>query len=776
MARFAHYVSCSRQASPAPTDHLRGIRRFLPSGRGAPCRGADAYCRSALAVAASICTASAWSQGAPGSEGPASAPLPSARSPVGVTLPARLDPVTVTGRLAPVASASGWGVLPLADTPLQATVLSAEQLKDLGIARLADITATDPAVSDAYNAVGYYDFLTVRGFVLDNRFNFRRDGLPINAETVIPLDNKGAVEILKGITGLQAGTSTPGGLVNYVVKRPLDAPLRSASLEWQQPGTVTGAVDLSQRFGVDAAFGLRLNAAAARLDPWVRASQGNRQSFALAADWRLGRDTRLEAEIETSHQTQPSQPGFSLLGDAVPSPGDPRINLNDQSWSQPVVFHGTTGSLRWQQQLGSDWRFVAHAMTQQLRTDDRLAYPFGCSSEGNYDRYCSNGSLDFYDFRSDNERRRSDALQVTLEGRTTTGPLGHRLAFGVLESRFRSRLQPRVDDSMIVGQGSVDGATPIPTLPALGTVPNTNRNERSTELSLRDAVALTEHLTAWLGLRHTRISRDSIGTDGSEPTAYLQSFNTPFVAASYAVAPQQLVYASWGQGVESEVTPNRPIYSNAGQPLPSLKSRQTEVGWKGATERFSWNVAVFDIVRPYFGDLCNTNDTGTGNDVGTCTHAVDGSERHRGLEAGGSARLGPVTLSGGIQWLRARREGSAVAADNDLQPTNVPARTAKLGAFYDVASVPGLRWQANLMVESRRIVLPDNSVSIPAVTRVDGGLRYATQRGNTLFVWRAGIDNLLDRRAWRESPYQFSHVYLYPLAPRTARLSVEVSV
>ena len=732
------------------------------------------HCRCVVAAAASTVVAAAWSQVPDGPTTGAASPPSASRPPNGGAPPARLDTVTVTSRVVPVASVSGWGDLPLADTPLQATVLNAEQMRDFGIARLADITAIDPAVSDAYNAVGYYDYLTVRGFVLDNRFNFRRDGLPINAETAIPLDNKGAIEILKGITGLQAGTSTPGGLVNYVVKRPLDTPLRAASLEWRQPGNVTGAVDISQRFGVDAAFGVRMNAAAARLDSWVRSSTGNRQAFAVAADWRLGRDTLLEAEIESSHQSQPSQPGFSMLGNIVPPPGDPRINLNDQPWTQPVVFHATTGSLRWQQRLTSDWRFVAHAMTQHLRSDDRLAYPFGCSSEGNYDRYCSDGSFDLYDFHSDNERRRSDALQFTLEGRAATGPIGHRLAFGLLETRFRSRLQPQLDDNVIVGQGTVDGATLIPNLPALDTVANTDRSERSTELSLRDAVALTDHLTAWLGLRHTRIARSSVATDGSEPTAYHQSFNTPFAAVSYAVAPQQLLYASWGRGVESEVVPNRAKYSNAGQPLPSLQSRQTEVGLKGASERFAWNVAWFDIVRPYFGDFGSCADAVPCQ--GAVVRAVDGSERHRGVEASGSARLGALTVGGGIQWLRARRQGSASTAENGLTPTNVPARTAKLGVGYDVASVPGLRWQANLMFESRRMVLPDNSASIPAVTRVDAGARYATLLGGTRITWRAGIDNLFDRRAWRESPYEYGHVYLYPLAPRTLRLSVETSL
>jgi iron complex outermembrane receptor protein len=62
----------------------------------------------------------------------------------------------------------------------------------------------------------------MRGFTLDNRFNYRRDGLPISAETSLPLDNKERIEILKGTSGIQAGTSAPGGLVNYVIKRPTE--------------------------------------------------------------------------------------------------------------------------------------------------------------------------------------------------------------------------------------------------------------------------------------------------------------------------------------------------------------------------------------------------------------------------------------------------------------------------------------------------------------------------------------------------------------------------
>jgi iron complex outermembrane recepter protein len=298
-----------------------------------------------------------------------------------------LEPVTVTGRAVPSLNIGGWGDAPLNKSPFQASIVTAEQMRDRGVQRLSDLTRIDPSVSDAYNTEGYWDYLTVRGFVIDNRFNYRRDGLPINAETRIALDNKDRIEILKGTSGLQAGTSAPGGLVNFVVKRPTDLASRVASLGWRQSGSIMGAVDINQRFGVNEALGLRLNAAAERLNPQVRNAQGHRHLLALAGDWRLSADTLLEAEFETSHRSQPSVPGFSLLGSKVPNPVDPRINLNNQPWSLPVVLDGNTASIRLSQKLAPGWRATLHAATQQLTSQDRIAFPYGCSAEGNYDRY-----------------------------------------------------------------------------------------------------------------------------------------------------------------------------------------------------------------------------------------------------------------------------------------------------------------------------------------------------------------------------------------------------
>jgi iron complex outermembrane receptor protein len=683
-----------------------------------------------------------------------------------------LPRVTVTGP-APVASIGGWGDVPLAKVPYQATLITGETMQNNGIQRLADIVKIDPAVSDSYNAEGYWDYLTVRGYVIDNRFNYRRDGLPISAETILPLNNKESIEVLKGTSGLQAGTSAPGGLVNLVVKRPTnDEPLRNIRLGWKENGSVGAAVDLSQRFGVDNAFGVRINASHEALDPKVHETHGQSTQFAIAADWRIGSGTLIEVEAENSHRRQRSVPGMSMQGNNVPAPRDPRINLNNQPWSEPVVMDGNTASVRVTQKLSDDWKVTAHGGTQRLRTDDRLAYPFGCTDANGLDyygdRFCPDGTYDMYDFRSDNERRRTDALELAAHGKFDTFGLAHAVSFGGLRSRVDNRFQGQAYN--FAGTGNVDG-TAIGVADPTPSGNNTNRDEDSNELFLRDALKLSSRLTAWLGVRHTRLHRRSIQTDGSEPIDYAQSFTTPSVALSFDLMPQLTTYASWGQGIESDVAPARDTFTNRGQALPALKSDQVEIGAKWTSDTLSGGVALFDIDRPQARAIGANCGTGAPN---TCTYQTDGKAHHQGIEVNTAWRNGAFTLQGGIQYLHAVNEGSVNASINGKRPTNVPARTAKVEARYEL--LPGLTMQTNLLAESNRMVLEDNSVRIPGYGRVDAGLRYVTNYNAATYIWRVGVDNLFDKRAWKESPYQYDHVYLFPLAPRTFRASVEVSL
>ena len=686
--------------------------------------------------------------------------------------------LTITGRQERTAAVAGFGDMPAARTPIQVDSFGGTRLDDAGIDRVGALTRLDASVGDAYNADGYWSIVSVRGFTLDNRFNYRRDGLPINAETAIGLDNKDRLELLKGASGIQAGTSAPGGLVNLVVKRPV-AGQREASLRWRERASVLAAADVGDRVGADGAIGWRLNVAAEHLDPQQRHTQGRHWLGAFAADWQLGPDTLIEAEVETSHQRQPSVAGFSMLGDRVPAASeiDPRLNLNHQPWGQPVVFDGNTASLRWQQRLADGWKLRLHAMTQRLKTDDHTAFPYGDYDPATFactycDRFAADGSFAYWEFISENERRTSDAIEAALSGRLRTGAVDHAIEGGVLQTRYRGRFQDQVFD--IAGTGRIDGSVETP--PSAGfTDANTNRDERSTELFARYAVQLPSATGLWAGLRHTRLqragTRTSVDSDGSlRATDYRQNLTTPWLAVTQQLGPQTMVYASWGQGLESAVAPNRPRFTNAGQALPALKSRQIELGVKRTDEHLEGALALFDIERPRVASLgpCNVDDS--------CTLALDGNARHRGIDGQVALRLADWTLQLGAMWLNAERRGTSNPALEGTRPENVPARTLRANVAYRIGAVPGLELQGGLTAESNRVVLPyDESVRIPGWSRVDVGARWTQRVGSTSLTWRVGVDNLADRRAWAESPYQFDHAYLYPMAPRTWRASIDAA-
>jgi iron complex outermembrane recepter protein len=663
--------------------------------------------------------------------------------------------IVVSGRsvlLAPDIAGFGNDV-PASRTPLQGVRIDDSALTAAGARSLTSLTQLDASLSDAYNSAGYWGALTVRGYTLDQRSNYRRDGLPISAETAIALDNKAALDVLKGISGAQAGVSSPGGLVNFVVKRPTQR-LQSATLQLREGGGALASVDVAERWGPGQALGLRVNAAYEHLDPALRHARGHRKLLAAAGDWRPSPATLIEAEAEWSTQRQPSQPGFSLLGNAVPDAKaiDPRLNLNNQSWSQPVVFDGTTASLRLTHTLDAQTQLRWHAAAQDLRTNDRIAFPFGCSAELVFDRYCSDGSFDFYDYRADNERRRTKAMDTSVHTRWPTGGAMHHLSAGVLLSRQRIDLPPQAFN--FAGIGRTDGSQQVPEA-ATPLSEGSAARESSTEWYLRDRIEFSDAWSLWAGLRHTELRRER-----------RQSFTAPWLALAWQVTPATLVYVSAGQGVESITTPSLPQYRNARQAL-SLKARQVEAGIKHSTNDLDATLAVFDTRRPESRDFgaCDGTDN-------SCERRIDGLAAHRGLELQGAWRAGSWRFGGSAMVLAARRRGASDAALYGRAPANVPSHSARATVAWKPADSVSVALHA--AHEGRRYATPDNTARIPGWTRWDATARWEHRAGDATFVWQAGVDNLLDRRAWKESPYQFGHAYLYPLAPREWRFSLMV--
>jgi len=682
--------------------------------------------------------------------------------------------ITITDKLP--ARVSGFGDVPAHELPFNSTTIDSATLQDIGAQRVSDALRLDASVTDSYNSPAYWDMLSVRGFTLNNRYNYQREGLPISAETMIPMDNKERIELLKGTSGMQAGTSAPGGLVNYVVKRAptnADQQIRNITLSYGQGNNRLVAADLGGRFGENADFGYRFNVAHEDLDPYIKHANGHRDLVALAMDWRLNANSKLEWEFEQSHREQIGVNGYSLLGGQLPPTVDGKKNFTYQPWSQPGVFDALTGSVRFKHNLDNGWLWTTQYGTQRLRTDDRLSFAFGsdCYPNSNFTNctsYGSTGNFDLYDWRSENERRLNQAVQTEFSGSTVIGQQKHDLKISLMRQRQLDRM-PLTQTNNYVGSANIYSNQVDTTYADPASPYSTNRTEYSNEFALKDRVHLTQQTSAWLGLRQIQMNRQSVGTDGSSPVQDARNVTTPWVALSHALDNSVTVYASYGQGIETEVAPNKTsTYANAGQALPVLRSYQHEVGVKGQTTASNWQVTWFDITRPTAGDAPASG--------GLVNRQIDGEARHRGLELSGTTSVQNWSLGSSFTWIDAKRQNAVIDTSvNGQRPLNVPTYILRGMAEYRYSSVPGLRTGVRLSHEGKRGVTEQNNgdIQLPAWTTLDASAHYDTKVNNIASTWTLAIDNVADKHYWRESPKQYDHYYLYPGAPRTLRASVQ---
>jgi len=99
---------------------------------------------------------------------------------------------------------------PLAETPQSISVIDAESLEERGARTLSQAIRLETSVADYYNTVGYPESLQIRGFLLDGVGNYRRDGMAVSSHAPTALENRERIELLRGLSGIQAGTSAPG--------------------------------------------------------------------------------------------------------------------------------------------------------------------------------------------------------------------------------------------------------------------------------------------------------------------------------------------------------------------------------------------------------------------------------------------------------------------------------------------------------------------------------------------------------------------------------------
>lgn len=695
-----------------------------------------------------------------------------ADSAAGERSPTDLAGIRVQARkpAAPPAPSSSFGSADWKNTPASVNVLDSALLDRLQVRTLSELARHDASLGDSYAPVGYYQNIAIRGFALDPATGYRFNGLSIAGEQRLALENVQQVEILKGEAGLAAGVMAPGGIINYVGKRP--AEVRNITLATDSEGSRYAAVDLGG--WLNPRFGLRFNAAWDDTSSYIEHADGRRNFYSLAADWLIGEHGKLEVDANYQTSAQRSASGYQLLGGSeLPRGVDRSRMLGHQPWQQPVGIDSTNLTALHTYDFSPAWQSRVSVGHSRSVIQDNVAFAYGCyyaagcadgSVPGNY--FAPNGDYDIYDYRSPDDVRRNDEARGELRGRFSTGAVEHELSVGL--SAFHRTVDKRQNVNEYVGTANIgDAQVPVFDPSPLQPGPSARRLD-----SWQRAVFALDRMHfgddwQWLaGGRYVRLDERAYDKRGTPERHSRLSQFLPQTALVWQATEQLNVYASYVEGLS--LGQEAPFWTSNGSTfLPAMQSRQRELGVKyAATDGLMLGAAVFRTTQPFQYAKPDASEAGF-------TFVQEGTQAHTGLELTANGQVTErLALNASASVLQARARGAGTAFYDGQQLVNVPKVRAAVHVDYALPFVAGLAVSGGWRYASSNAATVDGSVKAPSYSVFDAGVRFQHALREHPVTWTLSVDNVFDRFYWRDTGSSYGDYYLFAGAPRQARLSV----
>jgi iron complex outermembrane receptor protein len=692
----------------------------------------------------------------------------------------QLSPVVVTGEKgtgyvakgAMIGGPGGTEEVELKDAPASISVISRDLLDDRQVKLISEAVRTDASVGDYYATLGYYENLSIRGFSLDPATSYRMNGMSLTGEQNFAFENKERVEILKGVSAMQAGASSPGGIINFVTKRPKD--VMSTTVGTGERGTEYMAADFGTFLNKEKSLGIRINAAHENLKPFVKNAKGKREFVSLALDAKLSNKTLAQFDIEYQDRSQIGVSGLMLLGDAadgsdrkVPTGIPADIQLNRYSWVLPTEIKSLNTGLKIDHELNDSNRVFFNLSRSEVKINDRQAYPYGVSSGGTFS---SDGDFAIMDFRSENELRRNDQIQLGLSSKLKTGSIEHNLKYGVSllkrniyqgQAAYFTADEP--DNIYSLNAQVLSNTGPIG--PRTKTL-----DHQQNSFFIQDNMKLNEKINLYLSTRFIELSDKSYSTSGASVGELKKNYLLPSIGATYKLNSKITNYISYSEGVESGTRPIETSFVNA-NPLKPRKTNQIEIGTRFTPTNDSMIAAtLFRAARAneYAGTFISDEDD---DNYGKYTGIKqDGKVIHTGVELAYAQKVTKrLSVTSSAMYLEAKQEGASNAAMNGSQAIGIPNWRAVMFADYQLPQVEKISIQGGWTYVSSKPVTLDDSLSVPGYHKFDAGLKYLDKVGTSKATYRLFVENVFDKFYWRDVSQTYGSNTLYPGSPRIFR-------
>ena len=646
----------------------------------------------------------------------------------------------------------------LRDIPQSIQVVPQEVIEDQGITRISDALRNVSGVTPQRDIANVNDRFSIRGF--DNsrtlRNGFRSGTGADDAFTTITTTPSivERIEVLKGPASVLYGQVEPGGVVNYVTKKPLDEPFYNLEFTAGSFGFLEPAIDLSGPLTTDKKLTYRFNLAYQNGGNFRDFVESEILSIAPVLSYQFSDATSLTFEYQYLDSNQTFDEGFPI---------------------DPVVFE-----LPRERFLGEPDDFIdinTHTfyLTLDHRFNNNISLRSGFATEISDNSWSVFRPNEFDPesgrltrFFSDRETF-SDNLswQTDLISEFKTGSVEHQLlaGFELAQINFGTDNADLFDPEnrpFAINVFDPQYGAPIPSPDSRNDLFDRDRTANILGFYLQDQVTLLPNLKLLAGGRYDFVTDenelDSVfdGEPFIEESEFDSEAFSPRVGLVYQPIEPISLYGSFSRSF----IPNGDITSD-GETIEPERGTQYEVGVKGVFGDFSTTLAAYEITK--------TNITRTDPDNPNFSIPI-GEVKSRGIELDVAGE--PVSGWNIIASLFFNdtfiSEGDENNPEDDIL-INAPGSGASLWTTYEIqrGSLQGLGFGAGLFyVGDREAEIPNDFV-LPSYVRVDVSLFY--DRDN----WRAQLNfkNLFDKEYFESSQ---NASLIYPGVPFTVLGTVSV--
>ncbi|MFW9265337.1 TonB-dependent siderophore receptor, partial [Nostoc sp. CALU 546] len=470
--------------------------------------------------------------------------------------------------------------IPLLETPASIGVITEEFIEDKAPRRVEDLAPYISGVTAGNVGQGglFTDF-QIRGFSTGSQVYV--NGLRDNYRSLIrDFANIERLEILKGFSSLLYGTGSPGGVVNYITKKPQATPSYKFSADIGSFNFYRSEVDLTGPLTDDKNVLYRLILAFQDSDYFVDNVEDNRIFVAPSVTLSTGEGGSLTIEGEYYRQDKDFNTGAKFFNGEF---------FYDRSYTDPrnsQIYNHYRIAAYLDQPISKDWSLN---LSGQYFNTQREANPIFVALGFEGDTLTRFYRTIFDDYNQYN-------LRGEIRGNFNIGETEHKLLAGVEYNKYSSRFNG-VNAGFF---GSIDVANPTFDVPIPTGLTNStvDFSDSNWGVYIQDFIKLGQ-FRLLAGLRYGGFEYISGGVPAQD-----DNYISPSIGLVYSLTDSASIYASFSQSTE----PQFGLLSDGGFP-EARKATQYEVGTKVnlLNDRVSITAALFQLEQTNIAETDPSN-------------------------------------------------------------------------------------------------------------------------------------------------------------------------